>query len=123
MDTEQSIRVIVADDSPNERFFLGRAFAQACPHCVVTFLRDGQEVIEYLQKKDSLTPDLIILDVRMTRASALDVLPWLRKNDWIPRVPVVVFSSSTLPPTMMEEALKLGATACVVKPLEFVEML
>jgi CheY-like chemotaxis protein len=123
MDAGKAIRVLVADDSPNERFFLARAFAQACPHVPVTFLRDGQEVIDHLENKDSPAPDVIVLDMKMIRASAFEVLAWLGKHDWLRQVPVIVFSSSTLPPTMMAEAMRLGATACVVKPLDFADML
>ena len=41
--------ILVAEDDPTDAFFLQRAFAKAGVSISLHFVRDGQEVIDYLR--------------------------------------------------------------------------
>lgn len=63
----RDIRVLVGDDSADDRYLLGRAFQRACPQVTVDFARSGEEVIQRLQDVSRLMPSLLIVDSMMAR--------------------------------------------------------
>ncbi len=114
--------VLYAEDDANDVFFLRRAFQAAGIDNPIEVARDGQEAADYLARAGSgeqglrlAWPCLFILDLKMPRLSGLEVLAWLRQKSHLPRVPVIVFSSSAFDRDV-EEAFALGANAFVVKP-------
>ena len=70
----------------------------------------GQEGLALLDQK---RPDVVLLDIVMPRMSGLEVLRRIRQTH--PALPVIVITghASAL---QIEEARRLGATDCVVKP-------
>ena len=75
-----------------------------------------------LAKKER--PDLIILDILLSRENGITFLTWLRKDSKIASIPVVAFSNYDDPPTK-REAVKLGVKEYLIKtnytPQEIVE--
>ena|ERR1044071_2639698 len=64
--------ILVAEDDKSDALFLERAFAKVGVPTTLQFVRDGQEVIDYLLGKaqfaDRLVhpgPDLLLLDLKM----------------------------------------------------------
>ena len=105
-------KILVAEDSAEDIFFLARAFRKAgMDECLVT-VRDGQEAISYLSEEPR--PDLLLLDLKMPKMNGFDVLRWVRANPEMRNLPVVVFSSSDLPEDK-ERAKELGAREYFVK--------
>src|SRR5438477_6747709 len=83
----KSYAVLVAEDNPTDTFFFKRAFSQAGIDGPVIFVRDGQDVIDYLSGEppfsDRLSypiPRLIVLDLAMPRVSGFEVLEWMRRD-------------------------------------------
>ena len=115
-------RILVAEDDPQDAFFLKREFGKAGIPISLHFVQDGQEVIDYLEGKgifaDRQTypmPDLVLLDLKMPRLNGFDVLGWLRKQAGLKRLPVIIFSSSA-ELTDINRAYDLGANSYLVKP-------
>jgi CheY-like chemotaxis protein len=116
------LRILVAEDDPNDILLLQRAFAKTGLVGSVEFVRDGQETIDYLQElksfdmpTDTLMPTLLLLDLKMPRLSGFEVLEWLRQQPRFEKLLVVVFSSSDLPADR-NRACALGAHSYLVKP-------
>jgi CheY-like chemotaxis protein len=84
----------------------------------VVTVEDGFELLDYLEaaERGSVTrPSAVVSDIRMPGRSALEVLralPRLSK-----RVPIVLISAFCDPETR-EEALALGATSVLDKPVD-----
>ena len=57
----------------------------------------------------------MVLDLRMPRLNGFDVLDWLRKQEGLRRLPVIILTSSDLP-IDINRAYDLGANAYLVKP-------
>ena len=115
-------RILVAEDDPQDAFFLKREFGKAGVPITLHFVHDGQEVIDYLEGKgifaDRQTypmPDLVLLDLKMPRLNGFDVLGWLRKQAGLKRLPVIIFSSSA-ELVDINRAYDLGANSYLVKP-------
>lgn len=118
----RSIDILVAEDDPDDVFLLKRAFSQAGLNDPVHFVRDGQEVVDYLrgaQRADGEPaaglPNLLLLDLRMPRLDGFEVLRWLKTQPALQRLPVVVLSAVD-EPQGIENAYSLGANSYLLKP-------
>jgi len=112
----------VAEDDPTDAYFFQRAFKRAGLPVVLHFVRDGQEVIDYLQGEGQFAdrtlhplPQLLLLDLKMPRLDGFDVLEWVRRQPRFVRVQVVIFSSSDEAKDI-NRAYGLGANWYIVKP-------
>ena len=116
--------MLVAEDDPHDVFLLSRAFRLAGLEGSVTFVNDGQEAIDFFSAEPSTSveepqekpiPDLLLLDLKMPRLNGFQVLEWLRTQPGLKRLPVIVFTSSTLSEDV-NRAYDLGANSYVEKP-------
>jgi CheY-like chemotaxis protein len=114
--------ILVAEDDPSDAFRLKRAFDKGGVTTSLQFVRDGQEAIEYLggdgefaDRKRHPMPDLMLLDLKMPRLNGFQVLEWVRQEGGLKRLPVVIFSSSTLREDI-NRAYDLGANSYLMKP-------
>jgi len=115
-------KVLVAEDDPTDAFFLERTFSKMGVPVSLHFVRDGQEVVDYLRGELSFAdrrahpmPDLLLLDLKMPRLDGFDVLNWLRQQPILKRLPVIIFTSSGESQDI-NRAYDLGANSYLVKP-------
>lgn len=118
------LRILVAEDDPNDILLLQRAMAKNGLAASVEFVRDGQEAIDYLQalkfsdhSVDPSLPTLLLLDLKMPRLSGFEVLEWLRQQPRFEKMLIAVFSSSDHPADR-SRACALGAHSYLVKPTD-----
>jgi CheY-like chemotaxis protein len=64
---------------------------------------------------------LIVMDIKIPRMSGFDALEWVRSEEGLKNIPVVMLSSSTME-SDKERACKLGVSAYISKPIEFKEL-
>ena len=120
----RNFRVLVGDDSADDRYLVGRAFQKACPEVTVDFARSGEEVIEILEDTLRAVPSLLIIDSMMAKQNGFDVVTWLRTKKEFQQLPVVMISGQ-LSEKNAARAQELGVNAYVAKPddLESLEKL
>jgi CheY-like chemotaxis protein len=122
------LRILVAEDNENDVLLLRRAFQQAGVNVPIRFVRDGEQAINYLTRKDPVRfpqayPTVLLLDLNMPVLNGFDVLRWLRTKPELSRLLVVVFSSSGEAEDV-RHAYELGADSFIPKPCtqeEFLE--
>jgi putative two-component system response regulator len=114
---EQASILIVDDESVNLR--VAEAFLQDAGYQNIT-LCDRPELVPSLAKR--CDPDVILLDVMMPEVSGIDVLRNLRANVRSRHVPVIVLTS-LIDRLTKSQALQLGATDFLNKPLDAFELL
>lgn len=102
------VRVLVADDDPDQRLILRRLLTAAGIDDVVE-ATDGDEALRVALVE---RPDLIVLDLAMPKRSGIEVLPELR--DRLPDTRVVVLSNFPRR-RMAEVVLRGGAVGYVEK--------
>src|SRR5579871_1630250 len=61
-------------------------------------------------------PKLILLDLNLSQPPALEILHWLRSGQPYRQIPLIVLSSPQ-ETSRVDRALELGATSCVLKPV------
>ncbi len=118
----ERLKVLVVDDSPDDRFILARALSKTGVPVEVFEVEDGGEAIDFLRQegrfKDPQTfprPHLIFLDLKMPGLNGFDVLRWLQQNPSDPPIQVVVLSGSELE-SDKRLARELGASIYLIKP-------
>lgn len=114
--------ILVADDSAEDSFILKRAFEKVGMTVPLLFVKDGQELIDYLSGSEGFSdrsshpmPRVLLLDLKMPKLNGFDVLRWLQQQPELRRLIVTVLSSSE-EPTDVNLAYDLGANSYVVKP-------
>jgi len=74
--------------------------------------RDGHEALALLAKKP---PDAVIMESMLPGQDGHEVLRWIRQNDQLKDVPVIILSARKKDRDIVE-ALELGASDYVTKP-------
>jgi CheY-like chemotaxis protein len=120
--------ILVAEDDPNDVFFLRRAFQKAQVKCQILDVSNGQEAIFYLQGAAPYSnraayplPHLLLLDLKMPLMNGFDVLEWLRNRPELAQIPALVLSSSGHDEDVTR-ARQLGARAYLVKPSDLSQL-
>jgi CheY-like chemotaxis protein len=120
--------ILVAEDDPTDAYFLERAFRRAGIPVTLHFVRDGQEVIDYLQgagqfhdRTQHPLPQLVLLDLKMPRLDGFVVLEWARQQSRFAGLAIVIFSGSG-EQRDINRAYDLGANSYIVKPHSMAEL-
>lgn len=121
----KSVTVLHVDDDPNDSTLLQVACAKADVGFELLNVHEPHEVIEYLSGKGKYAdrsqyqmPELVLLDMKMPRATGLDILKWIRRESPVRHLPVIVLSGSELTDDM-QRAFADGANSYLVKPPNF----
>src|SRR5262245_18480951 len=97
------LRILMADDSESDRFFLQRAFHASGVGAYFLGVSDGAEGIGYLKgagrfadRKTYPFPNVLLLDIKMPVVDGFDVLKWLLAHPDCKVIPAIMFSSSAI---------------------------
>ena len=117
--------VLHIDDDPNDTELLRAATRKAQLPLLVHNVSDGEQAIAYLSGQGPYAdrqmyqlPSLILLDLKMPRATGFEILHWIRRHPELGHLPVVVLSGSELQDDI-RQAYDVGANSYLVKPLGF----
>lgn len=102
-------RILIVDDHPMVREGLARLIGQQ-PDLVCC--GEAATVAETQAQVAKLTPDLVILDLRLKNADGLDLIKTLRSQ--VPSLRILILSQYEAP-LYVERALRAGALGYVVK--------
>src|ERR1044071_1377956 len=101
--SERPLTVLHIDDDPNDTTLLQAATRKAGLSLALQNVEDFEKAIDYLSGKGQYAdrsvhplPRLILLDLKMPRATGFEVLRWIRSNPSLGNIPVIVLSGSEL---------------------------
>jgi two-component system nitrogen regulation response regulator GlnG len=104
-------RLLVIDDEPNVLYSLEKSLRSDALEVITA--STGKEGIDLARRQ---RPDAVLLDVRLSDLSGLEVFDRLREID--PRLPILVITAYTTTDTAIE-AMKRGAFEYLLKPVDF----
>ena len=114
--------LLYVEDEDSAVFLFETALKEA--NIKVDFYRvsDGDQALSFLQRlgayEKAPRPGLVLLDLNLPRRSGLEVLAEMQGSEALRPIPVIVFTSSSLP-TDRERSLALGAQHYITKPSTF----
>lgn len=120
--------ILVIEDNGSDVFLLDRALKKQELRFELIHLLSGSEALAFVRRQgpyaDSAVPNLILLDLNLSKYTGEDILREIRNARHLDRVPVCVWSSSRS--ARDEELLKeLGIAYFITKPAglhEFMEI-
>ena len=117
--------ILIVEDREDDIFVMRKAFEKASLTNPLHIVRDGEEAVSYLSGQGKYAnraeyplPALILLDLKLPRMDGFEVLSWIRHQEGIKGLPVVVLTSSNHIPDV-NRAYALGANSFFVKELDF----
>ena len=117
--------ILIAEDDPDDRFLLKKAFEENKAEETIAFVENGIKALEFLKKirdANHVFPNLIILDLNMPFRDGKEVLREIKEDNVLKRIPVLVLSTSSNE-AIIDKCYELGANTYIVKPLSFERLL
>ncbi len=125
---ESKTILLVEDNSDDEALTL-RALKKNNIKNEVVVAHDGAEALEYLfgtgkyaGRNTSLTPQVVLLDLKLPKVEGLEVLRRVRADQRTKLLPVVILTSSNEEQDRID-GYGLGANSYVRKPVDFLQFM
>lgn len=120
----RTLHLLMVEDDDGHATLLQRHLRRAGLATDPVRLRDGQELLDYLEfrgpfsGRPPLSSVAMILDLNMPRLGGAEVLAHLQRDEDLSRIPVFVLTT-TDNPAELDRCYALGASACLVKPVDY----
>lgn len=116
--------ILLVEDNPDDVELTRLALKNEAVECNLAVMNDGTEVLDYFSStkdiRTEMMPDVILLDLKMSKIGGLEVLKHLRRNNKTKLIPVVILTSSDEEVDIIE-SYSLGANSYIRKPVNFEE--
>ena len=120
--------ILLIENDESDVFFFRRALSRLGYRGtvrIVTGVTDARAYLEnkgpYTDREYYLRPDLIVSDMKLTGERGTEFLEWLRVQDTLRDIPVVMLSGSSLPEEK-GRSHELGARAFYVKSGDIINL-
>ena len=119
---KNSSAILIVEDNPGDIRLIKEAFKTSSIDPTLYFARDGVEATHFLETRKREPshdfPQLIVLDLNLPKKSGFEVLQFVKRDETLKRIPVIVLSSSQNPEDIAK-AYDLHANCYLTKPANF----
>jgi len=112
------LHIILADDDEADRLIFTEAFSELKIQTIVSTVNSGVQLMERLNKKKSILPHLIFLDLNMPGKNGLQCLNEIRSDAKLKDIFIAIYSTSSSDKDM-EETFNNGANMYITKPSDY----
>jgi CheY-like chemotaxis protein len=119
--------ILLVEDNPDDEALTLRALKKKNILNEVIVAHDGVEALDYLfaegkyaGRDENMTPEVILLDLKLPKIDGLEVLRRVRADARTSLLPIVVLTSSKEERDMIE-SYSLGCNSYIRKPVDFVQ--
>jgi len=119
--------ILLVEDNPDDEALTLRALDKNNLSTAVMVAHDGAEALDYLfgtgayaDRDTSMTPRVILLDLKLPKVDGLEVLRRLRTDVRTRHLPVVILTSSDEEQDIID-SYSLGANSYIRKPVDFAQ--
>ena len=113
-----ALHILLADDDEDDRVLFTHALNELKMDIIVHTVKDGFELMDYLEKKANDLPQLLFLDLNMPRKNGFECLKEIRSNLKMTEMAIAILSTS-LAEKDIEETFLSGANVYINKPKNF----
>ena len=111
--------IVLAEDNQDDAVIFESALLETCADYNLYKAANGKDLIDMLSVMEP--PDVVIIDLTMPKMSGIECLKWIRENERLTHVPVLILSASTSPDDKFD-SIKYGADRYIVKPNDYAAM-
>ncbi len=121
---DKPFNILIAEDDEDDYQLTLEALKEAGVNNDVHWVKDGEEVLEYLNAKAQSNgtaanlPGIILLDLNMPRKDGREVLAEIKSCPVFRKIPVIVLTTSCAE-TDIANAYELGVNSFIQKPVRF----
>lgn len=116
------IQILLVEDNEGDILLTLEAFKEIKAKNNIAVVKDGEEAIEFLKKEgqytDSIMPQLILLDINMPKINGIEVLDFIKKDDRLKKIPVIMLTTSSSE-SDIAACYEKSANCFITKPLDF----
>jgi len=116
--------ILLVEDSEDHVFLFKRALSSSGAEHDLHVVSDGVEAVDFLEQQgdhaEAIRPELIVLDINMPRMNGFETLEYIKGNDNLNSIPVVMLTSSVRKEDVTR-SYRSGACTYVSKPISFDE--
>jgi len=115
------MRIFLAEDNLGDVFLIEEALRRQSLVCDIDHYATAEDAIQAVErcgKADVPVPDLMMLDYNLPRGNGSDILAAAGHNPKLAAVPKVIVTSF-LQAEELAQALQLGASCLITKPVDF----
>jgi CheY-like chemotaxis protein len=116
-----AINILLVEDDPGDVLMTREALAESKVLNELQVVSDGREAIDFLTEAAegrTVRPDLVLLDLNLPRVDGREVLQFIKTQDRLRRIPVVILTTSSAEEDIVR-SYDLHANAYVTKPVDF----
>ncbi|MFT6068307.1 MAG: two-component system response regulator [Bacteriovoracaceae bacterium] len=117
--------ILLIEDEQADIDLISRAFEKSKISNNLSFVRNGEEALEFLRKEgaysDVKTPDIVLLDLNMPKMSGREILVQVKSDESLKMIPIIVLTSSDAEEDIVK-SYQLGANCYIQKPIDLNEV-
>jgi CheY-like chemotaxis protein len=122
---KRPLNIMIAENDEDDRALVRFAFAKCTLSNVISFVEDGEQLLDYLYHRgsyqdtvNSVRPDLILLDLDMPRVNGHEALKEIKGDPKLRSIPVVIFTTSKSIRDI-NSTYSMGANSFIIKPITY----
>ncbi len=111
----ENLHIVIAEDDPDDGEIVMESFTKHQAFSRVDWVKNGRELLEFLDSCGDFKPDVILTDINMPILNGIEALQEICRNQQLRYIPVFVYSS-TINPIYEVKCKELGTKAFLIKP-------
>ena len=115
---KDAILITLADDDEDDRLFFTDAFEELKINTIVNTVKNGRELLNFINDPEAILPDIIFLDLNMPILNGIECLKEIKQNDRFKDIVIAIYSTSSSDQDV-EDTFVLGANIYIKKPSNF----
>lgn len=118
---QSPLHVLLADDDEDDRLIFRDALEEVKVKTRLTIVKDGIQLMEYLQVAEDDFPSIVFLDLNMPRKGGVECLREIRNDKRLKNLSVAIYSTSASEGDIEDTFIK-GANVYIKKPNDFASL-
>jgi CheY-like chemotaxis protein len=111
-------KIVLAEDDEDDFLLFQEALNEYEQPLRLNWVKDGEELMKVLKPENAEIPDIVFLDINMTRKNGFECLTEMRQHQILKYLPVIIFSTSN-DQALISWMYNAGANLYLNKPTDF----
>lgn len=116
--------ILLVEDNEGDIFMTTEAIQEHLPSCTIEVIRNGLDAIQHFEnlagQVNPPKPDLVFLDINLPRRNGHDVLQYIKSQQALRTIPVVMLTTSSSPHDI-NQAYQQHVNSYLTKPIDMDE--